>query len=178
MEAVGQLAGGIAHDFNNLLTAILGYSELVLEQVGERISTWRPICRKFGKAGERARGLTSQLLAFSRKQVLQPQILDLNAIISEVERMLRRVIAEDIRFEIVVDPNAEPRQGGSRPDSSGPHEPGHQRARRDAARRDAPDHHGECHRLGRRTPRWASRHARSRVSRSRSRTPDVACRPR
>ena len=105
MEAVGQLAGGIAHDFNNLLTAILGYSELVLERAGQTTRRWPADLQEIRKAGERARGLTSQLLAFSRKQVLQPQILDLNAIVSEVERMLRRVIGEDIRFEIAVDPN-------------------------------------------------------------------------
>jgi PAS domain S-box-containing protein len=103
MEAIGQLAGGIAHDFNNLLTAILGYSELALEQVrGD--SDLAADLRQIGKAGERARGLTSQLLAFSRKQVLQPQILDLNVVVKEVEGMLRRVIAEDIRFEIAMEP--------------------------------------------------------------------------
>jgi two-component system, cell cycle sensor histidine kinase and response regulator CckA len=104
MEAVGQLAGGIAHDFNNLLTAILGYSQLVLEQLGDE-SLVAGDLREILQAGERARGLTSQLLAFSRTQVVQPQILDLNAIISEAEQMLRRVIAADIRFEIAVDPN-------------------------------------------------------------------------
>jgi hypothetical protein len=104
MEAVGQLAGGIAHDFNNLLTAILGYTELVLEQVGGNPDLAADV-REIGKAGERARALTSQLLAFSRKQVLQPQVVDLNAVVREVEQMLRRVISEDIRFEIAVEPN-------------------------------------------------------------------------
>jgi two-component system, cell cycle sensor histidine kinase and response regulator CckA len=102
MEAVGQLAGGIAHDFNNLLTAILGYSELVLEQIGSD-SELAPDLHEIRKAGERARGLTAQLLAVGRKQLLQPQILDLNAVVSEVEGMLRRVISEDIQFEIAVD---------------------------------------------------------------------------
>jgi len=104
MEAVGQLAGGIAHDFNNLLTAILGYSELLLDQVSDQPDVAADL-REIRKAGERARGLTSQLLAFSRTQVLQPRILDLNAVVSEVEGMLRRVIAEDIGFEITVDPS-------------------------------------------------------------------------
>jgi PAS domain S-box-containing protein len=104
MEAVGQLAGGIAHDFNNLLTAILGYSELLLDQVSDQPDVAADL-REIRKAGERARGLTSQLLAFSRTQVLQPRILDLNAVVSEVEGMLRRVISEDIRFEITVDPS-------------------------------------------------------------------------
>jgi PAS domain S-box-containing protein len=107
MEAVGQLAGGIAHDFNNLLTAILGYTELSIEQVGAD-SDLASDLKEIAKAGDRARGLTSQLLAFSRKQVLQPKILDLNAVVAEVERMLRRVIGEDIRFEIAVDPNLSP----------------------------------------------------------------------
>jgi PAS domain S-box-containing protein len=102
MEAVGQLAGGIAHDFNNLLTAILGYADLAIEQV-EADSDLAADLQEIRKAGDRARGLTSQLLAFSRKQVLQPQVVDLNTVVAEVEGMLRRVIAEDIRFEIVVE---------------------------------------------------------------------------
>jgi PAS domain S-box-containing protein len=107
MEAVGQLAGGIAHDFNNLLTAILGYSELAIEQV-DKDSDLADDLEEIRNAGERARGLTSQLLAFSRKQVLQPQILNLNTIVVEVERMLRRVIGEDIHFEITLDPHLAP----------------------------------------------------------------------
>jgi PAS domain S-box-containing protein len=102
MEAVGQLAGGIAHDFNNLLTAILGYSHLILEEVSDKPELTADLL-EIQKAGERARGLTSQLLAFSRTQVLQPRVLDLNAIVTEVEQMLRRVITENIRFEIETD---------------------------------------------------------------------------
>jgi PAS domain S-box-containing protein len=107
MEAVGQLAGGIAHDFNNLLTAILGYSQLVLDEVTDQPALTADL-EEIQKAGERARGLTAQLLTFSRKKVLQPQVLDLNALVSEVEHMLRRVIAEDIRFEIATDPSLRP----------------------------------------------------------------------
>jgi signal transduction histidine kinase len=107
MEAVGQLAGGIAHDFNNLLTAILGYTDLALGQV-ESDSEVAADLQKISKAGERARGLTAQLLAFSRKQVLQPRVVDLNTVVAEVEGMLRRVIVEDIRFEIAVEPGLEP----------------------------------------------------------------------
>jgi CheY-like chemotaxis protein len=109
MEAVGQLAGGIAHDFNNLLTVVLGYSDLLLDQVSHDPDVAADL-QEIREAGERARGLTSQLLAFSRKQVLQPQTLDLNTVVSDVERMLRRVIAEDIRFEIAVDPALSPVQ--------------------------------------------------------------------
>jgi PAS domain S-box-containing protein len=107
MEAVGQLAGGIAHDFNNLLTAILGYSQLAIEELGEDSPVAADL-HEIRKAGDRACGLTSQLLAFSRKQVLQPRLLSLNAVVSEVEQMLRRVIAEDIRFEVALDERLSP----------------------------------------------------------------------
>jgi two-component system cell cycle sensor histidine kinase/response regulator CckA len=97
MEAVGKLAGGVAHDFNNLLTAITGYSELSLR----RLSLEEPLHRNISeikKAGERAAGLTRQLLAFSRKQVLQPKVLDLNQVVLETNRLLQRLIGEDIEL--------------------------------------------------------------------------------
>jgi len=102
MEAVGQLAGGIAHDFNNLLTAILGFSELLLDRVDhpDAIQDLQEIRR----AGERAGSLTRQLLAFSRKQVLAPQTLDLSTVVGEAENILRRVIGEDVRLEVACDP--------------------------------------------------------------------------
>ncbi len=103
MEAVGQLAGGIAHDFNNLLTAILGYSDLVSDQVRDRPALAKDV-DEIRKAGERAKSLTAQLLAFSRKQVLEPQVLDLNMVVAEAERILRRVIGEDVHLETAVDP--------------------------------------------------------------------------
>lgn len=97
MEAVGRLAGGIAHDFNNLLMAITGYSELLLERVGDNEPMWREI-DEIRKAGVRAASLTRQLLAFSRRQVLQPKLLDLNTVVLSVERMLRRLIGEDVEL--------------------------------------------------------------------------------
>ena len=104
MEAVGRLAGGIAHDFNNLLTAINGYSDLLLE----RVSTdhpLRPDLQEIHRAGERAAALTHQLLAFSRRQVLKPERLDLNAVIGDMENMLRRLIGEhiEVRTNLVPD---------------------------------------------------------------------------
>lgn len=97
MEAVGRLAGGIAHDFNNLLTAILGTAGLLLEYVGtdKRI---RLDVEEIEKAAKRAAGLTRQLLVFSRQQVLEPRILDVNAVIGDLERMLTRLIGEDIEL--------------------------------------------------------------------------------
>jgi two-component system cell cycle sensor histidine kinase/response regulator CckA len=100
MEAVGLLAGGIAHDFNNLLTAILGYSALLLERVQDQPDVAEDI-EEIRKAGERASGLTRQLLAFSRKQVLAPQVLDLKQVVADVEKMLRRILGEDVRLRTV-----------------------------------------------------------------------------
>jgi PAS domain S-box-containing protein len=103
MEAVGQLAGGIAHDFNNLLTGVLTYCDLILQDVhqGDPI---RADVEQIRHAGERAAGLTRQLLAFSRRQVLQPRVLSLNATVSELDGMLRRLIRADIALETELDP--------------------------------------------------------------------------
>ncbi|MGH9354713.1 MAG: PAS domain S-box protein, partial [Terriglobia bacterium] len=100
MEAVGRLAGGVAHDFNNLLTAILGYSDMMIERL-PRNSLLRRYTSEVKKAGERAASLTRQLLAFSRLQVMAPQVLDLNAVITDMEKILRRVIGEDIILRTV-----------------------------------------------------------------------------
>lgn len=99
MEAVGRLAGGIAHDFNNMLAVISGYSELLLQIAGPD-SALAPGLEEIRRAAERSASLTRQLLAFSRKQVLDPQVLDLRAIVGDMERLLRRLIGEDIQFLI------------------------------------------------------------------------------
>ena len=95
MEAVGRLAGGIAHDFNNLLTAIIGYTEIVLHSLGPRDER-RADAEEIARAAMRAADLTKQMLAFSRRQVLQPKVIDLNIALRKVEPMLRRVLGEDI----------------------------------------------------------------------------------
>jgi signal transduction histidine kinase len=95
MEAVGRLAGGIAHDFNNLLTAILSYADFLLVSLGAGHPA-REDVEEIRKAALKAADLTRQLLAFSRRQVLQPKLLDLNAIVSEMEKLLRRLIGEDV----------------------------------------------------------------------------------
>ena len=104
MEVVGRLAGGVAHDFNNLLTAILGYSELLLAHLDVRDPAYQDVA-EIKKAGERASLLTRQLLAFSRRQVLQPKSLHLNRVIENLVKMLKRVIGEDIRLEIIYGPD-------------------------------------------------------------------------
>src|SRR5438876_336605 len=100
MESIGNLAGGIAHDFNNLLTAILGYSNFVLDELPAHRegapNRMRSDLEQVRNAGERAAALTSQLLAFSRKQIIQPTILNINTIVGNLEPMLRRLIGEDI----------------------------------------------------------------------------------
>jgi two-component system cell cycle sensor histidine kinase/response regulator CckA len=103
LEAIGMLAGGIAHDFNNLLTAITGYSDLTLWRLREEDPLHRNIS-EVKKAAERAAALTRQLLAFSRKQVLQPKTLDLNGVVSDLEKMLRRLIGEDVELRTVLEP--------------------------------------------------------------------------
>jgi len=103
MEAVGRLAGGLAHDFNNLLTVIMGHSQVLLGELPSG-SPIRAKIEEMQKAGERAASLIGQLMAFSRKQPLEPKILPLNSVVGNVESMLRRLIGEDIQLVIRPDP--------------------------------------------------------------------------
>jgi PAS domain S-box-containing protein len=115
MEAIGRLAGGIAHDFNNLLTSILGGSSLVLDRLDSGVgggagkgSPFRAEIEEIQSAAERAAALTQQLLAFSRRQVVEPRALDLNAIAKNTARMLERLLGEEIRLELTFDPALAP----------------------------------------------------------------------
>ena len=102
LESVGRLAGGIAHDFNNMLTAINGYSDLILREIGDDESLRKKVL-EIKKAGERSSALTHQLLAFSRRQVLQPKLIDLNRVVTDMNQLLLRLIGEDIQLNIELD---------------------------------------------------------------------------
>jgi PAS domain S-box-containing protein len=97
MDAIGRLSGGVAHDFNNLLGVIIGYAEILQERISETDSMRAPVDQII-KAGTRASSLTKQLLAFSRQQVMEPKVLLLNAVVADTEKMLRRLIGEDIEL--------------------------------------------------------------------------------
>ena len=103
MDAIGRLAGGVAHDFNNLLTIICGYGDLVQEQLGEE-HPMSELVTEITRAGERAAGLTRQLLTFSRKQVVAPVVLDVNALLANMEKMLRRLIGENVELLVRAHP--------------------------------------------------------------------------
>ena len=104
MEAVGRLAGGLAHDFNNLLTVIMGHSHALLGELASS-NPIRAKIEEMQKAGERAATLTRQLMAFSRKQTLEPKVFPLNSVIGNIDSMLRRLIGEDIQLVIRPDPH-------------------------------------------------------------------------
>jgi two-component system cell cycle sensor histidine kinase/response regulator CckA len=103
MEAIGRLAGGVAHDFNNLLTVILGYGELLLEEMPADDRHRKPIAR-IKEAADHAAALTQQLLAFSRKQVTKPKVTNVNTLVDQAKKMLRRVLGEDINLAATLEP--------------------------------------------------------------------------
>ncbi|MFP3869997.1 MAG: response regulator [Syntrophobacteria bacterium] len=104
MEAIGRLSGGIAHDFNNILTSIIGNAVLALGDLGKEAPLYE-IVEEIKRAGERAAGLTRQLLAFWSKQVLQAEVIELNQVVHEMDRMLQRVIGEDVALETILKPD-------------------------------------------------------------------------
>ncbi|MCP4200555.1 MAG: PAS domain-containing protein [bacterium] len=104
LESVGQLVSGVAHDFNNLLTAVIGFAELGLRQAAEGMPLHRELM-EIKKAGLSASDLTRQLLAFSRRQMLEPRVLNLNDVVTDVEQLLKRTINEDIHVELTLDPD-------------------------------------------------------------------------
>jgi hypothetical protein len=105
MEAVGRLAGGVAHDFNNMLTVIAGYNQMILDQLSP-VDPLRGYAEEVLKASDRAAALTNQLLAFSRRQIVQASVFDVNAVISHSGKMLRRLIGEDVELALKLNPNA------------------------------------------------------------------------
>jgi len=107
MDAIGQLAGGVAHDFNNLLTVILGFSDLLLGEPHSAESQ-RESLLAIRAAGERAAALTKQLLAFGRKALIEPRVIDLNETVAQIDKMLRRLIGEDITLQLQLDPALAP----------------------------------------------------------------------
>ena len=106
LEAIGRLSGGVAHDFNNLLGLIIGYSEALQQRITPE-DPYREAVDEIQNAGKRAAALTQQLLAFSRKQVLEPRILSLNDIIVDIEKMLRRLVGENIEMQLVLAPDTQ-----------------------------------------------------------------------
>ncbi|HEY4348750.1 MAG TPA: response regulator [Gaiellaceae bacterium] len=107
MEALGQLAGGVAHDFNNLMSAVIGFSELGLKRLDDR-DRIQHYFQEIKRAGERAAGLTHQLLAFSRKQVLETRVIDLNTVIAGVEKLLQHLITDDVEVVTLLDESLGP----------------------------------------------------------------------
>jgi CheY-like chemotaxis protein len=103
METIGQLAGGVAHDFNNLLAVIFGHCEMLAMKLPQE-SPGRDSVDQIGRAAERAAALTRRLLAFSRQQVLEPQLLDLNLLVADMEKMLQRLIGENVRLITILQP--------------------------------------------------------------------------
>ncbi len=107
MDAIGRLAGGVAHDFNNLLTVINVSGQLLMEQLPPR-DPGRRLVKEIATAGERATALTAKLLAFSRKAIVEPRVLDLNEVVTQSELLLHRILGEDVRLATALDPNLRP----------------------------------------------------------------------
>ena len=138
LEAVGRLAGGIAHDFNNLLSVILSYAEMLIADQAFS-ARGRAELEEIKRAGERAADLTRQMLAFSRQQVLEPKVIDLNDILANLHKMLGRVLGEDIELKLLPARQLGLVLADPGPARAGDHEPRRERARRDAAGRQAHD---------------------------------------
>ena len=159
MEAVGRLAGGVAHDFNNLLTVIMGYCEILLQKAGKESPMYREM-EEIQRAGERAAALTKQLLAFSRKQIIEPKVVRLDRLVAEVQTMLTRLIGENI---VVADHDRQsPGIGEGRPGAipADPRKSGGERPRCDAEGRkdrDRDRERGAGRRLLRRPSHTSSR---------------------
>ena len=134
MEAVGKLAGGVAHDFNNVLTAIIGFSDLLLQTHRQTDPAYRDIMN-IKSSANRAAGLVRQLLAFSRRQTLQPEVLELGEILTDLAPLLNRSLGEKIELKIVSGPRPVARQGRQDAVRQRHHQPGRQRQGRDARRR-------------------------------------------
>ncbi len=104
MDAIGRLAGGVAHDFNNLLTIIKGYADLLLFRLGQH-NSFRPYAEEINKAANQAAMVTRRLLIFSRQEMAQPEVIDLNAVVADIEKMLNRLIGEDVELVTILEPD-------------------------------------------------------------------------
>ena len=144
MEAVGRLSGGIAHDFNNLLGVIIGYTDILEMRLREGDPA-RKTVEEIRKTGQRAAALTRQLLAFSRRQVLEPKVLDLNAVVADIEKMLRRLIGENIELKTVLAPSLGAIAGRPGTNRAGDSQPRRERTRRHAPGRKADHRNGQRH---------------------------------
>ena len=143
MEAIGQLAGGVAHDFNNLLTVIKGYSQLSLLDLKED-NPLRGNIQEIEKASQRATDLTRQLLAFSRRQILDLKVLDLNVLLKDVEKMLRRIIGEDIALVTLLSEGFRKGESRSGSDRASDLQFSRKRQRCDAFGRETLHRNGQC----------------------------------
>ena len=156
MESVGQLAGGIAHDFNNVLSAIMMATDFLLNAHQPTDPSFQDIMQ-IKQNANRAAALVRQLLAFSRRQTLRPQVLDLGEVLSDLTMLLRRLIGENVKLDVVHGRDLWPVQGRPFAARAGDRQSRGQCARRDAGRRQAHAAHRQCR--GRRMPRASSTRA-------------------